>query len=184
MSFTLTEEDLLDEDLLCQKMIDLTNIVYIRHFYVNVKEKEDLISVGLVKAYSLLSGKQWAGEKGKLLNYLYTGIRNEMHNYAYKLNREVCCEDFYLNDGSISGDTNDFLKIDISVVQSVSGEFSFYGDLTDAIAVELTKKGFIITGWNYGGEDLGMMGLNEIFCTDLLNRLSGAVIWKSRECYR
>lgn len=188
MSFKLSERDLCNEDVLCKKIVDLSNIVFNRHFYINLWEKEDLISVGVVKALSLIREGNWRKEKGNLVTFLYSGIRNEMHNYIYRVSREVCYGDFYYesdSDGVEPDENYGFLDIEFRVVREVCSCFSGYGDLTCVVVSELSKVGFNILNSEC---DNMVCSINTDYdvnlYTDLISRLKGAVIWKTREYYR
>lgn len=62
----------------------LTEIVFQKHFSALTMHKEDLISIGMIKAITMLERGDFNSEKGNMINYLYSGIRNSMHNYYMK----------------------------------------------------------------------------------------------------
>ena len=193
--FNLCEEDLKDEDVLCEKLVDLSSIVYTRHFYANANEKQDLISVGVLKALSLVRGGKWDPEKGKLITYLYTGIRNEMHNYIYRISREILMDNEFIDlQGSREIEEGDvsFLEIGFDIIEEVCKEFRQYGRVESRVIVDLAKRGFKVTGIDskfeeriIREEEVGRKEreLGEEFYSELINRLSGAVLWKNREFY-
>lgn len=191
MPFVFCEEDLKNEHILSQKLTDLSCIVFTRHYFASKVEREDLISIGVVKALSLIQGGSWTQSRGKMLNYLYTGIRNEMHNYLYKMSREVCSEytvgvNITCSINSFSND-NDYF-IDQSIIEEVCSDFLCYGNLADIVSEKLSDMGFIIRDWKRKNKcDLTKV-LGEVvntysieFSVDLIDRLCGAVIWKLKD---
>ncbi len=188
MAFRLYECDL-DSEELPEKLQDLASIVYTRHYYANSSEKEDLLSTGVLKAYELLAAGHWDKSKGSLLNFLYSGMRNEMHNYLYrnKNKREICYEDFHNESVEDSYFEMDFISIPKCIIESVCREFRTYGDVSLFVEKDLRKSGFKVSINEKGGEDSECNlrgGFGKDFYRDLIRRLSGAVIWKSMEFYR
>ena len=188
MAFKLYESDL-DSEELPEKLQDLASIVYTRHYYANTSEREDLLSTGVLKAYELLAAGHWDRSRGSLLNFLYSGMRNEMHNYLYrnKNKREVCYEDFHNESVTDSYFEADFISIPRCVIDSVCKEFRIYGNIEGFVAKHLKKNGFVVSISERGGEDNDCSlrgGFGREFYQDLIQRLSGAVIWKSMEFYR
>lgn len=89
----------------------LCEIVLNTHYsYVLTVDREDLISVGIIKSLSLLEAGGFDATKSSLKNYLYTGIRNEMKNYLYKNRRDIVEDDEILTgineDKSVSVEDN------------------------------------------------------------------------------
>lgn len=191
MAFRFSEKDLEDRELLGAKLMDLASIVYSRHYYASYRERDDLISVGVLKCLSLIYNGGWDRSKGPLFNYLYSGVRNEMHNYLYKINKDVCMDEFFDDAGEVSTthDTyfeEDLLSIDYGVVESVLGSFSMYGDLGCSIYSELVHRGFRVRNNPSDGEDNSsniISSYGKDFYHDLVNRLVGAVLWKSQASY-
>ena len=87
MVLQLTEEDINNPDALGEKLIQLAEIIVRKHFYASLKDKEDLVSVGVLKALQLINGNSWTRQRGSFLNYIYSGMRNDMHNYLYHQNK-------------------------------------------------------------------------------------------------
>ncbi len=147
--FVFDESCLSDDLLLYQKLCDLSSIIITRHFYANIKEKEDLVSVGVTKALTMLNDGYWDASKGKLMSFLYTGMRNEMHNYLYRISREVLYDEYYEEsylDGSL--DEPDILALDFKYVDEVCLFFSAYGDLRDYVIMNLEENGFKVVNRN------------------------------------
>lgn len=176
MAFNIEYTDLENEEILANKIMDLCSIVFRRHFYANEDDKDDLISVGILKSYSLIREGRFNNEKGKILNFLYTGIRNEMHNYIYHNSKEICKNEI---EGEEQGyyDQKCF-EIESSLVTEVCKEFYMYGNLTYLVCEELEVRGFLINKKRVGSAS--DMIRNE-FVDDVIDRLCGAVLWKRQE---
>jgi hypothetical protein len=181
MSFSISKHDILNvnSNELGLKLQDLAGIVFRKHFYASLNEKVDLMSVGVLKALSLIDSGNWKEDKGSVLNYLYTGMRNEMHNYIYHQNKDI------KTDEVLRGITTDSyfdelgLIINISVIDEVCKFFnSVYGNISGGIARELEGRGFRVVGLNRDKNKENTC-LNE----DFLDRICGAVIWKNREYF-
>ena len=151
--FVFDESVLSDDYLLYSKLCDLCNMIISRHFYANTREKEDLVSVGVTKALSMISDGHWDPRKGRLMSFLYTGMRNEMHNYLYRISREILYDDYYEESYTdISLEEPDILSIDFKYVDDVCKSFISYGDLRDYVVMNLEDNGFKVT--NYKKDDL------------------------------
>ncbi len=187
MPFILS--DLENRDILVKKIEDLCKIVFSRHFYVNVNEKEDLLSVGMLKALDLLNSGYMDLSKGSMLNFLYTGIRNEMKNYLYRTTREVFYEDYYLEASLTSwehdvDDDGQIFSVDFALISRVCRNFYFYGDLSRYVADKMTSMGFNIVNCtnctncydNHNNSEETFIDNTD----DLVSRLVGAVLWESK----
>lgn len=104
----------------------LCDIVLNTHYsYVLPVDREDLISVGMVKCLDLLRKSGFDSKRSSLKNYLYTGIRNEMKNYLYRSRKEVIEDDDILiginEDKSVSiEDSDSLVHINPDIVESIS----------------------------------------------------------------
>lgn len=77
-----------------ENIMSLCNIVLNSHYsYVNYSDREDLISIGVLKTLELLKRTKFDPSRSSLKNYLYTGVRNEMKNYLYRTGKEVIVDD-------------------------------------------------------------------------------------------
>ena len=180
MSFSIEAEDINNEVELSNKLMDLAGIVFRKHYYASYGEKDDLISVGVLKALSLIKGGNFSENKGTLLNFLYTGMRNEMHNYLYHQKKKVKCEEMISEASNDNYFEDESFKININTVDEVCNNFSVYGDLKFDVCNELTKRGFSLVGSRIG-EFIRNFEFNTTFKEDLIDRLCGAALWKSRE---
>ena len=87
MALHLSEKDLGNPDVLAGKLITLAEIVVRKHFYSSINEKEDLVSIGVLKALNMINDGKFSKKKGNFATFIYTGMRNDMHNYLYHQNK-------------------------------------------------------------------------------------------------
>lgn len=87
VALNITNKDLHNVETLAPKLYTLAEIVVRKHFYASLSEKEDLVSVGVLKAIKMIDSGNFDSNKGNLCTFLYTGMRNEMHNYLYHVNK-------------------------------------------------------------------------------------------------
>lgn len=190
MALDLTERDLENPEVLGEKLMTLAGIVVRKHFYASLKERDDLISVGVLKALSLIEGGKWVKGKGSFVNYIYSGMRNDMHNYLYHHNKEVSSEDAFNDDCT----KDEYFKeetcyIDYRVIHLVCMDFekSFGGGIEYQVIEEIKKLGFVIKGMDkkvrslqvFNPEVQGRYGLE--VKDDVVGRLVGIVLWKRKD---
>ncbi len=195
MSLQLTSADLENPDILGRKLITLAEIIIRKHFYASVNEKDDLVSVGLVKAFSMLNDNKFNKDRGNICTYLYTGMRNDMHNYLYHQNK------FNLTDISSMIDTGvddgyfeeEYFSIPYSVVHIVCMKFiKVFGEGIEADVLQRLKEvGFTITGKAESNPNIKVRYVcrNDVLLDcfgqevkdDVVNRIVGLVIWKKKE---
>ena len=134
-----------------KNICNLCDIVMARHFYSNPAfDKEDLKQVGLYKALSLLQRSNYNPKKASLFNYLYTGIRNEIHNYVYKMNKDFAVDSTIMDTNTESICNTQFSGIDFSILNLQLKSLDEYckneQDKED-LANSLTELGFKIEGY-------------------------------------
>lgn len=133
---------------------DLCDIVLNVHYsYVLPVDREDLVSVGVIKALELLKAGCFDVERSSLKNYLYTGIRNEMKNYIYKnRGKDTVVDDEILtgiNEDKINSIdyTDDTITISDEMLKPYLDRFSKRVDnLEFKLKSSLFDMGFIVTG--------------------------------------
>ncbi len=147
--FIFDENCLDDDELLYKNLSDLCSIIISRHFYANHNEREDLMSVGIIKALEMLNAGHWDPFKGRLMSFLYSGIRNDMHNYLYRVSREVLCDEYHDDSrNSVSIEDSDVLSIDYKLIDEVCSFFSdAYGDMRDFVVMNLEDNGFRVINY-------------------------------------
>ena len=195
MSLQLTSKDLENPDILGRKLITLAEIIIRKHFYASVNEKDDLVSIGLVKAYSMLQDNKFSSSRGNICTYLYTGMRNDMHNYLYHQNKfnlvDISCmigtgvDDSYFEEDSYC--------IPYSVVHIVCMKFvKVFGEGIESDVIQrLTDVGFTVTGMVERDKNIKKRFVcrNDVLLDcfgieakeDVINRIVGLVLWKKKE---
>lgn len=185
----LTEDDLNDKEVLGRKLMTLAEIVVRKHFYASLDCKEDLVSVGVLKAITLINKGQWNKGKGSFVNYIYSGMRNDIHNYLYHQNKFSFVDNESLPDG---GRDDIYFEeecdIEYSLIHSVCNKFikSFGEFIEDRVIYELEEMGYIVRGmrqnpytvvhYNYLADKYG-----EEVESDIIGRIIGLVLWKKKD---
>lgn len=186
----LTEKDLEgDSEVLGQKIIQLAEIVMRKHFYASYNEREDLISVGVLKAYTLIEKGQWRSGRGAFYNYIYAGMRNDMHNYLYHQNKEALMDENSDLDKSTVDEylADEVYNLDFSVVDSICKYFSNIYGLW--IYVEVIKSledlGFKIINKpldsKFQSYNSNSVKYSRDVLEDIVGRLIGLIMWKRKE---
>lgn len=138
-----------------QNLLTLCEVVMNTHYsYALSVDKEDLKSIGVLKALELLNNGGFDPSRSTLKNYLYTGMRNEMKNYLYKNSKDVVVDDEILlgiNEDKYSSieDSLDVTDISDSFIVATVGRFIRDEDTLNKIKSTLKLMGF---GVNYRGE--------------------------------
>lgn len=196
MALQLSEQDLLDENILANKLVTLAEIIVRKHFYASSNDSEDLISIGVLKALSMIKDNKFVKSKGNFASFLYTGMRNDMHNYLYHQNKfntvdidELASE---IVDNTVLEDmsTSDY-TIEYSLIHTVCMKFApLYGDAIEQQVVNCIKEsGFDIVGMMDSSiphtfsycNDLLKDSYSEAIRDDVIGRLVGLIIWKKSE---
>ena len=145
MALHLSEKDLGNPDVLANKLITLAEIVVRKHFYSSSHEKEDLVSIGVLKALSMINDGNFSTKKGNFATFIYTGMRNDMHNYLYHQNKFNLVDiDTMIENGS--GDfyfEKESCTIEYGIIHAVCMKFerSFGGFLEDKVISVLSENG-------------------------------------------
>jgi hypothetical protein len=189
----LTEEDLQNPDVLGQKLITLAEIVVRKHFYASWKDKDDLVSVGVLKALNLISSQGWTKSRGSFVNYIYSGMRNDMHNYLYHQNKFNIVD--YENLPETGNDDRYFedegCEIELSLIHSVCMRFTeSFGDAIEYEVIHKMKSlGFNIKGMVEPESSHTLMCCTNILREeygksteeDMIGRIIGLILWKKKE---
>lgn len=193
MALQLSEKDLANPDVLAQKLITLAEIVIRKHFYASIRDKEDLVSVGVLKAYEMINSGNFDVSKGNFMTYLYGGLRNSMHNHLYheyKFNAEDIeeildygREDLYFN--------NDEVYISYSLIHTVCMSFMpVFGDNIEYPVINaLEDMGYTIKGMKEDNKNPSAF----LYCDnivyeygkeaedDVISRIIGIILWKKKD---
>lgn len=194
----LTYKDLDNEVALANKLKKLAEIIVRKHFYASLNEKDDLVSIGIVKAYSMIKEGNFSPEKGNLCTFLYTGMRNDMHNYLYHIGKFNTSDiddikEVYKDEKNCyeSVEDCDDIQVGYSLIHTVCMRLSPY--LGDSIESQVVSS---IRNFGFGVE--GMLPVRKRHtlscCTDLLKerygdearddiigRIIGIILWEKRE---
>ena len=190
MSLNLTENDLNNSTVLCNKLVTLAEIIVRKHFYASLKEKDDLVSIGVLKALSLIKAGSWSRGKGSLVNYIYAGMRNDMHNYLYHQSKEVVKDPDYSEDSTTDKYFEDTAcYIDYRIIHLVCMSFtgSFGDGIENRVIDEIKDKGFTVQGMGVDNahtlkvfnDDIGFY--NKTVEDDAVGRILGIIFWKRKE---
>jgi len=188
----MSEEDLKDPDVLGKKLMTLVEIVISRHYYASQSYIDDLRSVGLVKAMSLIHEGNFDKSKGNFVTYLYTGIRNDLHNHLYHLNKiETVDLDVLINQGEEDKYFADIEEVPISysLIHTVCMDFmSVFGNNIETLIIKnLEEMGYTVKGrkdtnptfmYVYDPiiEEYGVEAEE-----DIISRIIGIILWKKHE---
>lgn len=180
MALQLYEDDLLDEEVLSTKLITLAEIIVRKHFYASREDKEDLVSIGVLKAVRMIHSDNFRSDKGNLCTFLYTGMRNDMHNFLYHKNKfdTVDFDTTFDNGGSLDYYFEDEVaSVDYSLVHLICMRFKCFGDaLEDKVISKLKSYGFKLDG--YISHKVG----SQLKCNnDIVNRVVGLLFWEMRQ---
>lgn len=125
---------------------NIVQVVFYTHFsFVDSKElKEDLMQVGFLKAYELLNNGNYDPTMA-LRNFLYTGIRNEMHNTLYHLGKiptsSLDVLDKYNNVVGYN-QVKDY-EVDKDVIKNICNRYKKFGDYYPIVANYLSNLGIL-----------------------------------------
>lgn len=191
MSLQLSEKDLENQDVLAEKLITLAEIVVRKHFYASLQDKEDLVSIGVLKALTMISSGNWDKSKGNFMTYIYTGMRNDMHNYLYHENKFDTTDLDVLSDRGKEDEyfESDEVFMSYSLIHSVCLNFipSFGDNIERLVLLELEEMGYVIKGrvepvsaYSYCC-DLVVDEYGEDAQKDIVSRIIGIILWKKKE---
>lgn len=192
-SLDLTEKDLENLDILGEKLIQLAEIIIRKHFYASYADKDDLVSVGVLKALTLIHEDKWTKAKGNFMTYIYTGMRNEIHNYLYHQNKFSTVDPDSLRDEGIDDKyfVEEVCYIEYSLIHSVCINFinSFGEGIEELVLDKIKDIGYIVRGKVEGEQTNSLKCYNSIIREqydesteeDVIGRLIGLILWKKKE---
>lgn len=196
MGLMLTEKDLENEEVLAKKLITLSEIVVRKHFYASANDKEDLVSIGVLKALKMIRSNNFENSKGNFATFLYTGMRNDMHNYLYHKNKfNLVGLSMLIDEGKEDNYFNtEYSYIRYEIVHSVCMCFTrnFGDNIESEVLDKLESVGFIIIY----PDDIMKRYRNEVKVSssdilldrygketkeDIIDRIIGIILWKLNE---
>lgn len=196
MALQLSESDLKDPEVLGEKLMTLAEIVISRHYYASsARYFEDMRSIAVLKALSMIGAGYFDSKKGNFVTLLYSGMRNEVHNWLYHENKKEFVDiDTLPDQGEEANYFNDEDKIYISysLIHSVCMSFmpAFGENIENKVIESLSDMGYNIKGrkavsspafsysYNYDPiqDEYGESAEEEI-----ISRLIGIILWKRKE---
>ena len=137
----------MDEQTSIYDMIEnIVQVVFYTHYnYIkDVELKKDLFQIGYLKAYELLNNGNYDPTMS-FRNFIYTGVRNEMHNALYHINKvQTVSLDQLDKYDNVAGyhDTGEY-NIELDLVKEVCSKFKRYGDYFPYVANYLIDLGIV-----------------------------------------
>ena len=186
MALQLYEDDLNNEEVLSEKLITLAEIIVRKHFYASTADKDDLVSIGVLKAIRMIHSDNFRSDKGNLCTFLYTGMRNDIHNYLYHKNKfETVDIDNTFDDGGKSDFyfEEEVAKIDYSLVHLICMKFSkqFGNFIEDEIIKKLKYYGFTIDGFVDKECSNKEVRVDDSYKEDVVQRALGLLFWELKQ---
>lgn len=129
------------------EMIENIVQVVFYSYYNYIKDPElkaDLFQIGYLKAYELLNNGNYDPTMS-FRNFIYTGVRNEMHNALYHINKmkTVDLEQLDKYDNIVGyHETGDY-NVEIDYVREICETFNRYGNYFPTVANYLINIGVI-----------------------------------------
>ena len=135
------------ENITIYEMVDnIVQVVFYTHFsYITDQElRKDLRQIGFLKAYELLNNGNYDPTMS-LRNFIYTGVRNEMHNTLYHLGKipTVSLSDLDVYENIVGYTQVREYEVDNVVAKEVSDRFKLHGDFYKPITDYLIKIGIL-----------------------------------------
>lgn len=129
------------------EMIDNVVQVVFYTYYNYIKDselKKDLFQIGYLKAYELLNNGNYDPSQS-LRNFIYTGVRNEMHNTLYHLNKiqTVDLDQLDKYDNIVGYHSTTDYSIEVKYVYDICSKFSRNGDYFPAVNNYLVDLGIV-----------------------------------------
>lgn len=194
MALIITEDDLNNPEVLGSKLMNLSEIVIAKHFYASRYMLEDLRSIGVLKALEVISKGYFDASKGNLTSFLYSQIRNQIHNTLYHENKNPSLDiesliDCGVNDEYFKKDTVD---MSYSLIHTVCMNFttSFGNNIENLVIERLIELGYTVIG----RKNVNNVNPVYIYCYDpikeefgeqaeeeIVSRIVGLILWKAKD---
>ena len=125
---------------------NIVQVVFYTHYnYIkDVELKKDLFQIGYLKAYELLNNGNYDPAMS-FRNFIYTGVRNEMHNTLYHLNKVKLVDLDVLDkyDNIVGYHETGEYTIELKVARQICNRYIVYGDYYPAVVNYLISLGLI-----------------------------------------
>lgn len=137
----------MNDNISVYEMVEnIVNVVFYTHYsYItNPELKKDLLQTGFLKAYELLNNGNYDPTMS-LRNFLYTGIRNELHNTLYHLGKipTVSLDTLDVYENVIGYHQVKEYSVEEELVKKVCDKFKDYGDYFPIVANYLINIGIL-----------------------------------------
>lgn len=169
-----------DEDVI-EILYDFVNMVIYRHFsYVSAELKRDLTSEGICKVIQMLKAELFDPKISTLVNFLYTGVRNELTNFMHRMKREILVDDpvMFCSEKSM-GSSSAKVVISFEKLKELLGKFAErVGGCIFQVIDALKEIGIQITGI------CDIVKTDKCFNERVVDQLKCLVIWKMQESYQ
>jgi hypothetical protein len=143
------------------------------HSYVSHADREDLISIAIIKGVELLTNNDFDSKRSSLKNYIYTGMRNEMTNHLYRGKKELPQDEFPTNNAA---EEYDIVEVHYKMIVEVTKPFTKRcGDYAGLLCAYVERLGFSIVDKPTNIEIL------KDYNVKVLERLVCMILWKRRE---
>lgn len=120
-------------------------VFYTYYNYIKDPElKQDLFQIGYLKAYELLNNGNYDPTMS-FRNFIYTGVRNEMHNALYHINKikTVDLEQLDKYDNVVGYHETREYEIELDFVKEITNQFSRLGDYYPSVVNYLVSLGIV-----------------------------------------
>ena len=137
----------MDEQTSLYEMIEnIVQVVFYTHYnYIKDQDlKEDLFQIGYLKAYELLNNGNYDPTMS-FRNFIYTGVRNEIHNTLYHLNKlqTVDLEILDKYDNIVGYHELGDFNVEVDLVKKICARYSRFGDYFPLIHNNLIDLGIL-----------------------------------------
>lgn len=120
-------------------------VFYTYYNYIRDPElKADLFQIGYLKAYELLNNGNYDPTMS-FRNFIYTGVRNEMHNALYHINKmqTVDLEQLDKYDNVVGYHETGEYNVELQQVRDICNKFKRHGDYFPSVANYLIDIGIV-----------------------------------------
>ncbi len=137
----------MEEQTSLYEMIDnIIQVVFYTHYsYIKEPElKKDLFQIGYLKAWELLNNGNYDPTKS-FRNFIYTGVRNEMHNALYHINKIKTVDLDVLDkyDNVVGYHETGEYSVELSFVKKITDKFKRFGNYFPSVVNYLISIGIV-----------------------------------------
>lgn len=197
MGLSLTEKDIHgDKEQLGWKLTQLAEILVRKHYYASAERyKEDLVSVGVLKAFTMINSGKWDPERGSnFATWIYTGMRNDMSNFLYHEGKGVTIDiDEMVEEGKEDDyfNGNGEVYMSYSLIHATCLHFipAFGYNIEQLVIRELEEIGYVIEGRKESSNSPTFVYYSDLVQDEygkgaeeeIISRLVGLILWRYKE---